>query len=358
LIKRKALIVKTKHGMGMKKNIFLILLLVAQAIFISCESGLDEQATPGKRDYTWKEDSLHISFNVMEKIWGDSPTNVWAVGAGGGSSTTTWRYDGISWSTDNEMKTISPHGVWGFGNDDVWMCGREGRIWRYIGSKWQQSIWFTKNNWDIGFQEIWGDDPDNVFAVGYADSGGTRHAEMLRWNGLQWNEVQIQNYNTYNFIKIRRARNSSGDYFLLGWGESSTGGDMLALFEYDGKKMWKIYEDKFVSETWCNLEYLGNELYFLIGNKICKYENGKFNKRVEINIQNYGQAFWGRNEKDIIIAMIDGIAHYNGTDIQYLYYYTCTENAMGVVLLDKDVFILEQDYYNNFLTIIKRGTLP
>jgi hypothetical protein len=31
---------------------------------------------------------------------------------------------------------------------------------------------------------------------------------------------------------------------------------------------------------------------------------------------------------------------------------------MGAVVLDKDVFILEQDYYNNFLTIIKRGKLP
>lgn len=144
---------------------------------------------------------------------------------------------------------------------------------------------------------------------------------------------------------------------MLGWGEKSNGGDLLALFEFDGKNIWKIYEDDFNSQTWCNLENVGEQLYFLIGNKICSYKDGKFNTLVNINLPNYNQGFWGRDEKDIIIPMTDGIAHYNGTDIQYIYHFKGSEGIFGAVVLPKDIFILTKDF-NNYSNIMIRGTLP
>ena len=342
----------------MKRNVILAVCSIIHLILISCNSNpIESSSQPGRRDYIWTADTLKIPFKYLYKIWGDAPDNVWAVGPGGSSSNAIWKYDGDKWSTDNISRNITPYGVWGFEKNNVWACGREGKIWNYNGVEWKQSIWFTKQNWDVGFQEIWGDSPDNVFAVGYADSGNTRHAEMLKWNGNVWQEIKIPNFDTYGFIKIRRAANQQGNYFLLGWGQKSDGGDLLALFEYDGKNIWKIYENDFKSQTWSDVERIGDNLLFTIGNRICSYEDKQFSTVFEVDINKFYHAFWGRSKNDILISMQDGIAHYNGTDIQYIYRYTGSEEAFSAAVLSNDVFILTNDLHNN-LTIIIRGHLP
>jgi hypothetical protein len=342
----------------MVRKILLIILVGCLTIINSCESNpLEQTVTPGRRDYVWTVDTLKIPFKYLYKIWGDSPDNVWAVGPGGGSSDAIWKYDGKKWATDYVHRNIAPNGVWGFGNNNVWACGQEGRIWNYNGTEWKQSIWFTKQNWDVGFQEIWGDTPNSIYAVGYADSASARHAEILKWNGSAWREIRIPNFETYGFIKIRRAANQQGNYFLLGWGEKSNGGDLLALFEFDGENIWKIYEGDFDSQSWSNIERIGDEIFFMIGNKICSYKNGQFNTLLEINIPKYNQGLWGRSEKDIIIPMTDGIAQYDGINIQYIYRYKGTEQAYGAVILPNDIFILTNDS-DNYTNIIIRGTLP
>ncbi|MFZ5947772.1 MAG: hypothetical protein ACOYU5_07365 [Stygiobacter sp.] len=340
----------------MKPALILTSLLIVLTS-LSCKHSTEPEPQPGRRDYTWTVDTIKIPFNYLEKIWGDSPDNVWAVGSGGSSKTSIWKYNGTKWSTDNVARNILPNGIWGFGKNIVWAAGNEGRIWTYNGVDWKQSIWFTKQNWDVGFEEIWGDSPNSIFAVGYADSANTRHAEILKWDGKIWQEVPIPNFNTYDFIKIRRAANQQGNYFLLGWGEKSNGGDLLALFEFDGKNIWKIYENDFNSQTWSDVQRIGNNLLFNIGNRICKYIDGEFKTFFEIDINKYNHAFWGRNEKDIFISMKDGIAHYNGNDIQYLYKYTGSEAAFSAAVLPKDIFILTNDF-NNYSNIIIRGKLP
>ncbi len=343
----------------MKKKIFVVVISLAVLILSSCNSNpVDSQPQPGRRDYVWTVDTIKIPFKYLRKIWGNSPENVWAVGSGGASSTSIWKYNGTKWSTDNVQRNILPNGIWGFGKNSVWAAGNEGRIWSYNGIDWKQSIWFTKQNWDIGFEEIWGDNPNSIYAVGYADSANTRHAEMIRWDGSTWQEIKIPDFNTYSFIKIRRAANQQGDYFLLGWGEKSNGGDLLALFEFDGKNIWKIYEDDFVSQTWSDVSEIGGKLLFIIGNKISRYRNGQFQPVFEVDITKFNQGIWGRSEKDIFISMTDGIAHYNGTDVQYLYRYTGGKQvALGGVTLTNDIFILTRDY-KNYSNIIIRGILP
>ncbi|MEW6195788.1 MAG: hypothetical protein AB1521_11595 [Bacteroidota bacterium] len=340
----------------MKKKIFFVLVVITFIIINSCAESITGPE-PGRRDYVWTEDTIKVPFTYFNKIWGDASDNVWTVGPGGSLKTVIWRYDGNSWSTDGISRPISPLGVWGFGKNNVWISGNEGRIWFYNGVEWKQSIWFTKQNWTIGFQEIWGDSPRNIYATGYADSANVRKGIILHWDGSGWSEIPIPVFLTYNFIKIRRA-SIGGNYVLLGWGEKSNGGDLLALFEFDGKNIWKIYEADFVSETWADVSEIGGKLFFVIGNKICKYHNGQFEPIFEVDITKFNQGIWGRNEKDIFISMTDGIAHYSGADLQYLYHYTGNRHtALGGVILTKDIFFLTRDY-NNYSNIVMRGVLP
>ncbi len=342
----------------MRQKILLLITVFTFILINSCtESITGPEPEPGRRDYVWTVDTIKIPFTYLEKIWGDSPDNIWAVGPGGGSSTTIWKYDGNKWATDNVFRGISPLGVWGFSKNSVWISGREGHIWNYNGTSWKESIWFRKNGWDIGFQEIWGDNAQSIYAVGYSDSSVVRYPIIVKWDGSTWHEINIPKFRTYGFIKMRRAANQQGNYFLLGWGEKSNGGDLLALFEFDGTNIWKIYEGDFNNISWSNVERLGDDIFFMIGNKICSYENGQFQALVDINIPKYSQGFWGRSQNDIIIPMEDGLAHFDGTNIQYIYHYGGAEQAFSASVLSNDVFILTNDF-ENYSNIIIRGILP
>ena len=65
----------------------------------------------------------------------------------------------------------------------------------------------------------------------------------------------------------------------------------------------------------------------------------------------------GRSSKDIFLGKLNGIAPYNGTDVQYLYQFNNTSIRifMGRVF-DKEIFFLAYDT-NNSLNLIIRGKL-
>ena len=64
-----------------------------------------------------------------------------------------------------------------------------------------------------------------------------------------------------------------------------------------------------------------------------------------------------RTTKDIFLGMSDGIAHYNGTDIQYLFkYYQGFHGAAIIKVFSNSVFIATNDWNTN-LNVIYRGYL-
>jgi hypothetical protein len=335
-----------------------IALLIVLLVTMSCKEEITniEEPPAGRRDYVWTADTIKVPFTYFSKIWGDAPDNVWIVGPGGGLDKTIWHFDGTKWSTDGISRGISPLSVWGFGKNNVWIAGYEGHIWHYSGI-WKESVWFKKNSWNVGFTEIYGDAPSNIYAIGYADSLNFRKGIILMWNGEMWKEVDIPVFTTYGFITMRKSIAEKSNYYILGWGEKQNGGDLLALFEFDGANIKKIYEADFTSETWTGVTLAGDKLLFIIGNKICKYTNSQFQPLFEVDLGKFNQGIWCRDEKDVLISMKDGIAHYNGTDIEYLYRYKGNEHAFGATVLEKDVFILTTDS-RNAKNILIRGKLP
>ena len=340
----------------MKYLSFFFVPLFIALLFSSCDWFTSpEELTPGRRDYVWTADTIHVPFTYFEKIWGDSNDNVWIVGPGGGLKTTVWNYDGTQWTTDSVSKGVSPLGIWRFGKNDIWIAGNEGNICHFNGSQWSERIKIEKENSTIGFQEIWGDSPNNVFAVGYADSSNTRKPIIFNWDGYNWAEIEIPIFPTYNFILMRGGKNNK--FYLLGWGAKENGGDLLAIFQFDGTQIEKIYEGDFLSDSWANFENINNRIFFVIGNNICTYKDGGFEVLVAINNTNFNQGLAGRSEKDIFLNMRDGIAHYNGSDIEYLYHFLGSEKPYGMVAIQNYIFVLINDFENGN-NIILRGESP
>lgn len=45
----------------------------------------NDNSPPGRRDYVLTIDTLNIPFTTLQRIWGTSPQDVWAIAPGGDS---------------------------------------------------------------------------------------------------------------------------------------------------------------------------------------------------------------------------------------------------------------------------------
>jgi hypothetical protein len=337
------------------KNARIIFLLIILGFLISqgCKKNplAPSEGTPGRRDYTWTVDTIKIPFNYLGRITGSGPNDVYAVGPGGGLDETIWHYDGNRWSTDGVSRLISPHCIFSLGVNDVWIAGSEGRVWHYDGGNWSESLDFKKDNYVVGFQDIWGESSQNIYAVGYADSGDTRSGIILHYDGKTWQEELIPNF-PYCFGRMGKDINGNHKYYLFGTNYSNDG-YFLGLFEYDGRvNMTKIYEKLYDLNTYPGFQLIDNKMYFTLGRTINTYEYSYFKWLMNINGEKFIAHLYGRSLSDMLYIMSDGIEQYNGTDEQYIYRYSNIQFT-DAVLFDNAIFLVATDFTNNQNVMIK-----
>ncbi len=323
---------------------------------ISCSRQITEpvdDSTPGRRDYVWTADSIKIPFNLLQRIWGSSPTDIWAVGPGGGLDQTIWHYDGTKWKTDGVSRNIAPWSVFGFANNDVWICGEEGKIWHFDGSNWQQSGQFQTNDISAIMEDIWGITPSDIYATGFTMINNNRLAIIMHYNGKSWENCNVPKIN-YELNRVVGIHVDSGKRMaILGFAPGSLNG----LFIFDGgSSLVRIYEAADEISTWNYCQNINNELFYTIGNTINTYSGNSFHRFLQIDNSKFGCQIFGRSRKDIFIRMFDGIAHYNGSDIQYLYKFTGNISIRDAAVFDNEVFFLASDLTNDF-NIIYHGKL-
>ena len=187
---------------------FLTFIITAIIIY-SCGGVTDPEPIPGRRDYTWEADTLKVPGTYLFKMWGSSPTDVWAVGPGAGLDQTIWHYNGTEWKTDGISRGINPECIWGFAYNNIWICGAEGRIWHFDGTNWSENLWYRNSDFtSVYFVDIWGVSPNDLYAVGFTDSSDVRIGLMLHHNGAEWNRVDIGF--TEGILKEVRKGNNTG----------------------------------------------------------------------------------------------------------------------------------------------------
>ena len=75
----------------------------------------------GNRNYIWTQDTINTS-NTLMRMWGSSPNDMWTISSGLKKS--IFHYDGVSWTTDDVFRLVSPYSIWGFSDDDVFIGGQ------------------------------------------------------------------------------------------------------------------------------------------------------------------------------------------------------------------------------------------
>ncbi|MGD8782241.1 MAG: hypothetical protein PVH88_25155 [Ignavibacteria bacterium] len=342
----------------MKKTIIITAIVLTTLLtFLTCgDNGVEPEVEPGRRDYEWTVDTLITPYTVIERIWGTAPDDIWAIGPGGDLDKTIYHFNGTEWENDGISRLISPLAVYGFGKNNVWLAGREGRIWRYDGTEWNESVVFKKPIEEvIGFQDIFGDSPNNIFAAGYSGYGQNRKGVIAKYDGSSWKLLDIP-YIPSNFLRIAKDRKKN-KYYLKGVQPSTP--DSNGIFEFDGSSDVKqIYKSTYDSEGWCSFKKdINNEVLFVIGNGVYRYtEDNKFTPIFKNDIIQFYAGIDGRNEKDLLITVDDGkLYHYNGTDLENLYTLDSSFHFLDFLVFPKEIFFLASNLRGT--NIILKGKL-
>jgi hypothetical protein len=162
---------------------------------------------------------------------------------------------------------------------------------------------------------------------------------IVHFDGANWKLNEFPNLK-YNMVLIKRDL-SNNKYYLSGIENEQDGGEIFGLFEYDSKDSLKqIFEGTEGQKGWCSVQQINNNIFFAIGNTIYTRSTNEFNQFLLVNNPDYWTGLYGRNEKDIFLIMAYGVAHYNGSDITYLYRSPNIIHILDAVLFDKDVFFL------------------
>ena len=357
-------------------NAAIIGLLLITA-FDCNDNVVNPQEQPGRRDYTWELDTLNMPMNYLGAVWGATPTDVWAVGAGGTSFDRLQHYDGKKWSAyTKEPVNCGGNTIFGFSENTVWMGGRDelsngAAIWHYDGNSWSRNyIYHAKGEYINEVTDIWGLAPNNIFACGYiVEKSDSTYGFILRYDGNVWKEVIRVNYNSqFLVIKGEISGNSlinisSSKVYVYEYRPSkiSSALDTLAFDELSGNRFKKIFANSVGEIKWANFNIIDNKLYFLIDKDVYIYLNGSFIRQFTLNINdsNFNHYIFGRSEKDMFLGMKDGLAHYNGEDIKYIFNFPQnTLNGIGgtEVMFEKEIFYGLVNF-SNTKNIILHGTL-
>ncbi len=347
---------KYKTRKNLLTNILLFIFLNLNLFLnLSCNTiEPTDDLKPGRRDYVWTVDTLDSPNNELRRTWASSENDAWAVGPGGITAYDgLWHFDGTEWQPFPQALSISPESIYGFAQNDVWIGGNDGKIFHFNGNEWLQNYVYSKQASNYVFiVELWGTAPNDLYAIAIVGDDGFKSA-ILHYNGINWKEIYYSEFP----IQFFRVQKEEGILYLSGL-ILTNGSQDVAFYEYKNNMIKEIYRKSLGEITFGTLSQIGDKTYFLIDKDLCRFINGNFVKVITFNVEQFGYGAYGRNEKDIFLSMRDGLAHYNGENVEYLYRFSNnnTNPFPYPVNLRNAVFFPAHDK-NNDLNLILRGHL-
>jgi hypothetical protein len=115
-------------------------------------------------------------------MWGSSPVDVFAVGAGG----VILHYDGSGWARQESPTALHLSAVWGTSGTDVFAVGDQGVVLHYDGIAWSVMV-APGGPQALKLYGVWGLSGTDVFAVGGEDGFGCCHT-LFHYTGTAWAE--------------------------------------------------------------------------------------------------------------------------------------------------------------------------
>jgi len=239
--------------------------------------------------------------NNLRDIWGNSASDIFAVGAEG----IILHYNGNpegTWSTmDNSITTNTLHGVWGSSSTDVFAVGVDGDILHYNGNP--EGTWSAMDNSmrSSTLNGVWGSSSTDVFAVGW--DGSIRHYDD---DGSVWDEIG--------------SNETQAHYFGGVWGSSATdvyvvgGFNDNEIFHYDGATWVNTFssegDELFLQAVWGSS---ASNVFAVGTGGITHHYKGSVWDTMNSGTTNTLKDVWGSSASNVFAVGVNGtILHYNG----------------------------------------------
>lgn len=328
---------------------FSVIFIISSGI--SCEKFITAPAIdlPGRRDYVWTADTISLKYDMLRlnRLWGSSPQDIWAIGFGSSNSLLVWHYDGKMWRTDSANRIPGPEAIYGFAGNDVWVgCGASS-MWKYDGRNWYKHSTYSYPGYDqTDISDLWGISPTNIYGVGALVNTANQQCKpaMIHYNGSKWEYLPTPDSMFTGYMEIAIQKNS-GLIFIYGMKQKPGFTDKLIV--YDGTSFTEIYSSRKITGY---LDASDDDVYISIGQKIYKYINGKLQVWKDFTGTKFFARVWARREMDFFCGNTDGLGHYNGSDFQTIY--QTNLDIFDASIFEKDVFFLARDHVQNSSVII------
>lgn len=346
------------------KIYFLIIFIISAILLTTCKdnpSSPPEDTEPtSSRNYSWTIDTLNCPLDPMFRMWASSPTNIWTTSNGAWEQSIS-RYDGIRWKSRGIQGIAAPWAIYGFDSLTVFIGSSNANIWKYDGENYSLFVHFDLSEYDnLVNENIWGKSADDFYAFGAgADSNGNYNVPFVAHylNG-EWTILDMQ-----GLIGLVSQLYRVDDKLYLRL--IKIGGvvsvDSTLLYEYSDQKFKVLFRSKWAQGYTANISLVDDQVYFIFGNTVAVRDGDHFNILFTVNDSKFYHRLWGREPNDIFLLKSDGLAHYNGSNFEYLFHFSHMNELpwtqiYGAALFEKDIIFLVYEPTVN-LNLIYRGKL-
>jgi hypothetical protein len=328
------------------KKIFFTFISLMMLSFNTCDDNPvnGDDTKPGRRDYTWTVDTLDGVNSPRFRLWGSSPSDVWAI------SHSAWEvsishFNGSEWTSYGIPGLIQPNAIYGFSSVNIFVGDENGKIWKYDGNHYNLFAELEKDGHsDIVFSNIWGESFNSFYATGAypEENGGYNMSVIAHFKNGTW--AMLNTSELYGIVThLHKNLSDNKIYLQVIGGHNFT--DSTKIYEYVNGDYQKLYGNIWTKGLQSDISLNNGEVYFVLGNEIAKRKNNQFKPLLQVDNSNFYQRIWGRNSKDIFLLMTDGLAHFNGSDIEYLFHFTFGQatpwtQIYGAALFENEVFFL------------------
>ena len=327
------------------KYLFYLIAAIIFAFITSCDTTEPpvDNTEPGRRDYVWTIDTIDAPYNTYYRMWGSSPDDIWMVSNGDWDKSIA-HFDGKKWKTFGIPK-IFPLAIYGFAENEIYISAYGGLIWRYDGASWTKFAELTKDGHnDIVLGNIWGGSPDDFYTLGaYPDEFGNNNSVIFHYNNSQWQKCNTGSL--YGLVTHLYEDENNLIYLQvieIGGGRHL---DTTHIYEYSAGKYTNLRSTVWEKGSESDIFLINDEVFFVLGHRIYTRSNNNFNLIVDVNNPNFYQRIWGRNSRDLFLLMTDGLVHYNGNDMEYLFYFNEPDKKPWTQIFGAAVFENEVFFY-------------
>ena len=293
---------------------FLIILLIS---FTGCTL-LSEKSDPdpGSRSYTWTVEAVDGPLGLIYDVWGTDLESLWVASTSG-----FWNYNGEEWKEVEENQEFhcgTFQSIFGFAKDDIWLGCNDGRIHYYDGTSWEPSFRFEKEEFYLSSVDgIWGTSSEDMYATGhlvYKDTEGI-YSFLLHYDGRRWQEVLITDFEA-QFQRVRK----KNKIYLSGIKEGpSQGGSKDSLVVYSENS--KGLNQEFIESRGGTLRMnsVNDKVYVVKEDALYRLNKSGFAEVIKLTGSKEVYDVLGRHKNDLILMTKQGLLHYNGQNLEYIF---------------------------------------